>query len=62
MNDFVKVLLATIVGSFLGFIYFYFLGCKSGSCAITSHPLNSTVYGAFMGMFWYLPNFWIKKK
>ena len=43
----------TIVGAILGaiggYIYYYFVGCASGSCAITSSPINSTLYGVFMG-------------
>jgi len=38
-----------LVGAAAGFLYYFFIGCESGSCAITSRPLNSTVYGAVMG-------------
>ncbi|MGQ3013975.1 MAG: DUF6132 family protein [Flavobacteriales bacterium] len=37
------------LGADLGYAYYYFIGCSSGSCAITSKPLNSTLYGALMG-------------
>lgn len=37
------------VGGILGYAYYYFIGCNSGSCAITSKPLNSSVYGMVMG-------------
>ena len=36
-------------GSLLGFLYYYYIGCASGNCAITSKPLNSTLYGGMMG-------------
>lgn len=53
MKAFAKKHLLTIIGVFIGAIagYFYwkFVGCSSGSCAITSKPLNSTLYGAVMG-------------
>lgn len=43
----------TAIGIFLGaiggFLFYYFIGCTSGNCAITSKPLNSTLYGALMG-------------
>ena len=43
----------TIVGIFVGalggYLYYYFIGCASGSCSITSQPVNSTLYGAAMG-------------
>lgn len=38
-----------LVGSLAGFLYWKFVGCASGTCAITSSPINSTIYGALMG-------------
>lgn len=37
------------VGGILGFAYYYFIGCNTGSCAITSKPIHSSVYGMLMG-------------
>lgn len=37
------------VGALGGYLYYYFVGCVSGTCPITSKPLNSTLYGAVMG-------------
>ncbi|MCB0490172.1 MAG: hypothetical protein KDC99_16940 [Cyclobacteriaceae bacterium] len=37
------------VGAIGGYLYWYYIGCVSGSCAITSSPVNSTIYGALMG-------------
>ena len=42
-------LLGVVLGSVAGYAYYYFVGCKSGTCAITSSPVNSTVYGAVRG-------------
>lgn len=43
----------TIIGVFLGaiggYLYYHYVGCASGTCPITSKPLNSTLYGAVMG-------------
>ena len=36
-------------GGILGFAYYFFIGCETGSCAITSKPFNSSVYGMVMG-------------
>ena len=36
-------------GAVAGFLYWKFIGCSSGTCAITSKPFNSTLYGALMG-------------
>ena len=37
------------IGAFAGYGYYFYIGCASGTCAITSKPLNSTLYGALMG-------------
>jgi len=36
-------------GAVAGYMYWYFIGCQSGTCPITSSPLNSTIYGIIMG-------------
>ena len=38
-----------IVGAIAGYAYYHYVGCASGTCVITSKPLNSTLYGALMG-------------
>ena len=38
-----------LVGAISGYLYWNFVGCNSGTCAITSKPLNSTLYGGVMG-------------
>jgi len=38
------------VGALAGWCYWFFVGCSSGQCLITSRPLNSTAYGALLGM------------
>ena len=43
------ILVGAIIGAILGFLYYYFIGCSSGSCAITSKPVNSSIYGAVLG-------------
>lgn len=47
-NGILKWTLAIALGAGLGFAYWYFLGCD-GSCAITSSPVRSSLYGALMG-------------
>ncbi|MFM2258149.1 MAG: hypothetical protein RLZZ424_82 [Bacteroidota bacterium] len=42
-------LIGIIIGAIAGWLYWNFIGCSSGTCAITSKPLNSTLYGALMG-------------
>lgn len=43
------VIAGIALGAVAGFIYWKFVGCSSGTCAITSKPLNSSIYGAAMG-------------
>ena len=43
-------LLGLVIGALGGFAYYYFVGCTSGTCPITSQPLNSTAYGALLGV------------
>lgn len=42
-------LVGIFVGGVLGYVYYYFVGCTTGTCAITSKPVNSTAYGMVMG-------------
>ncbi len=55
----VKALLFVTGGALLGFGYYYFIGCRTGSCPITGSPYISTIYGAFIGLLWAIPS---KKK
>lgn len=41
--------IGVIIGLVAGYLYYQEIGCASGSCAITSKPLNSTLYGGLMG-------------
>ncbi len=38
-----------VAGAIGGYLYYQLVGCASGSCAITSNPWNSTLYGTLMG-------------
>ena len=42
-------LIGIFIGSIAGFMYWKLIGCASGTCMITSKPLNSSLYGALMG-------------
>ncbi len=46
-----KPFAAAVAGGFLGFLYYYFVGCASGTCAITSNPYMSILFGGLMGYF-----------
>lgn len=36
-------------GAVGGYLYWYYIGCNSGVCPITSSPVNSTLYGIVLG-------------
>jgi hypothetical protein len=42
-------IIGILVGAIGGYLYYHYVGCASGTCVITSKPLNSTLYGAMMG-------------
>ena len=53
MKDFINKyrfgIVGVLVGGILGYAYYHFIGCNTGSCAITSKPVNSSLYGMLMG-------------
>lgn len=50
MNKSVVIwIVGIVVGAIGGYLYWYFIGCNSGTCMITSSPVNSTLYGGVMG-------------
>lgn len=49
INKYKATFIGIIIGAIGGYLYYHFIGCASGTCAITSKPLSSTLYGAMMG-------------
>ncbi|MGD9489601.1 MAG: hypothetical protein AB7W47_16395 [Calditrichaceae bacterium] len=49
-NKWVKLTLFGILGAIAGFSYYYFIGCTTNTCAITSNPYISTGYGLGAGL------------
>jgi len=45
-----KPIVSVIIGGLIGYLYYYFVGCTSGTCAITSSPYNSVIMGAVLGL------------
>jgi hypothetical protein len=41
--------IGAVVGALGGYIYYIEVGCNSGSCAITSNPYLSMLWGAAIG-------------
>lgn len=48
---FLKSLAGIVIGGTAGYLYYYFVGCSTGSCAITSNPYMSIIFGSAMGYF-----------
>ncbi len=42
-------LIGIVVGMLAGYAYYYYIGCQSGTCPITSNPYISIIYGAILG-------------
>lgn len=53
MKDFIKKnwlrIVGVLVGIVVGYIYYYYVGCLSGTCPITSNPYRMMIYGAIVG-------------
>lgn len=49
LKENILIITGVLIGLMLGYGYWFFVGCNSGTCAITSNPRNSTLYGGLMG-------------
>ena len=53
----VKLIFGMLVGGALGFAAYWFIGCTTGTCPLTSNPWVSTFLGLALGaMFGFKPN------
>ena len=43
------MLVSVLIGAVAGYGFYYFIGCSTGACPITSNPWMSTGYGAMLG-------------
>ena len=41
--------IGALLGAITGFLDWKYVGCLTGTCAITSNPFRSTIYGTIMG-------------
>jgi hypothetical protein len=55
----IKTLASMLTGAAIGFGYYYFVGCRTGTCPISGNPYISTLYGAMVGLLFVFPS---KKK
>ena len=45
----IKNFMGLLLGVTGGYLYYHFIGCTSGTCAITSNPYMSILWGGLMG-------------
>jgi hypothetical protein len=41
--------IGAFTGAIGGFLYWNYVGCLTGNCAITANPVRSTIYGTVVG-------------
>lgn len=44
-----RLAIGAVAGGGLGFAYYKFVGCSTGTCPLTSNPFLSTLYGMVVG-------------
>jgi phage shock protein E len=49
INNNKLTVIGVVIGAIGGYLYYHYVGCASGTCLITSKPVNSTLYGGVMG-------------
>ncbi len=42
-------LIGAVIGAIGGYLYWFYVGCASGTCPITSSPIMSVIWGAILG-------------
>ena len=45
----IRLGLGIVLGAALGYAYYRFVGCATGTCPITKNPWTSMFYGALIG-------------
>jgi hypothetical protein len=45
----IPIVIGVLLGGAAGFLFYRFVGCRSGACRITSNPYLATIYGAVLG-------------
>lgn len=49
-KNYIRISIFSLLGAFAGYAYYFFIGCKSGTCPITSNWEISTLYGLIAGI------------
>ena len=46
----IRLIIGAVAGGVVGFLYYRFIGCSTGTCPLTSNPWASTIYGTVLGV------------
>ncbi len=49
MHPILRIILGAAGGGAIGFLYYKFIGCRTGACPIASNPWVSTIVWAVIG-------------
>lgn len=44
-----KLVIGLAIGGGVGYAFYKFIGCTTGTCPLTSNPWVSTIYGMILG-------------
>jgi hypothetical protein len=45
-----RIIIGVVAGAGLGFGWYKLVGCSTGACPLTSHPVMASLYGAVLGL------------
>jgi len=45
-----RVIISAFIGGGLGFAWYKLVGCSTGACPLTRHPLITVAYGMIVGV------------
>lgn len=46
-------IVGVLVGGLIGYFYYHYVGCETGTCPITSNPYKMIVIGALLGFLFF---------
>lgn len=50
MSRNIRIGLGLLLGGVAGFAWYFFVGCRTGSCPISGNPYISSIYGSVLGL------------